>query len=237
MQPGVVTTAPVQREIDRATSSARGRALVIRWLSPVADQPEDNGAGPLQRRAPAGPLPSACLRAAAAVRGLPRPPAPASAVRPAKTTPVGRFCRIAIVRIVAAQTRLDAEQRDRDRGQVVADHEQHAEPRPATPAASTSRKCALPIASRYCTDRYEQASSDIAEPEEGEGVRRLREVLAEHDAQQRLAGHAVDQHRRHGHRGDQPERAQQDRSRVLAALGPPRRLRQQVQARARSRST
>jgi hypothetical protein len=44
MQPGVVTTAPVQREIISDLESARPR-LVIRWLSPVADQPEDNGAG------------------------------------------------------------------------------------------------------------------------------------------------------------------------------------------------
>jgi hypothetical protein len=44
MQPGVVTTAPVQREIVRDLEQARPR-VVIRWLSPVADQPEDNGAG------------------------------------------------------------------------------------------------------------------------------------------------------------------------------------------------
>ncbi|MEA2364152.1 MAG: hypothetical protein QOD71_3297 [Thermoleophilaceae bacterium] len=44
MQPGVVTTAPVQREIVRDLERSRPR-LVIRWLSPVADQREDNGAG------------------------------------------------------------------------------------------------------------------------------------------------------------------------------------------------
>jgi hypothetical protein len=44
MQPGVVTTAPVQREIVRDLERSRPE-LVIRWLSPVADQPEDNGAG------------------------------------------------------------------------------------------------------------------------------------------------------------------------------------------------
>jgi hypothetical protein len=44
MQPGVVTTAPVQREIVGDLRAARP-ALVIRWLSPVADQPEPNGAG------------------------------------------------------------------------------------------------------------------------------------------------------------------------------------------------
>jgi hypothetical protein len=44
MQPGVVTTAPVQREIIGDLERTRPR-LVIRWLSPVADQPEDNGAG------------------------------------------------------------------------------------------------------------------------------------------------------------------------------------------------
>jgi hypothetical protein len=44
MQPGVVTTAPVQREIVRDLERSRPR-LAVRWLSPVADQPEDNGAG------------------------------------------------------------------------------------------------------------------------------------------------------------------------------------------------
>ncbi|HEX3278220.1 MAG TPA: hypothetical protein VHR40_06840 [Thermoleophilaceae bacterium] len=44
MQPGVVTTAPVQREMIADLERARPR-LVIRWLSPVADQAEDNGAG------------------------------------------------------------------------------------------------------------------------------------------------------------------------------------------------
>jgi hypothetical protein len=44
MQPGVVTTAPVQREIVAALKRSRPR-LVIRWLSPLADQAEDNGAG------------------------------------------------------------------------------------------------------------------------------------------------------------------------------------------------
>jgi hypothetical protein len=44
MQPGVVTTAPVQREIVADLERSRPQ-LVIRWLNPVADQPEDNGAG------------------------------------------------------------------------------------------------------------------------------------------------------------------------------------------------
>jgi hypothetical protein len=44
MQPGVVTTAAVQREIVGDLERTRPE-LVIRWLSPVADQPEDNGAG------------------------------------------------------------------------------------------------------------------------------------------------------------------------------------------------
>ncbi|MEA2418446.1 MAG: hypothetical protein QOE60_652 [Thermoleophilaceae bacterium] len=44
MQPGVVTTAPVQREIVGDLERSRPR-LVIRWLSPLADLPEDNGAG------------------------------------------------------------------------------------------------------------------------------------------------------------------------------------------------
>jgi hypothetical protein len=44
MQPGVVTTAPVQREIIGDLERSRP-LLVIRWLSPLADQREDNGAG------------------------------------------------------------------------------------------------------------------------------------------------------------------------------------------------
>jgi hypothetical protein len=44
MQPGVVTTAPVQREIVRDLERSRTQ-LVIRWLSPLADQRADNGAG------------------------------------------------------------------------------------------------------------------------------------------------------------------------------------------------
>ncbi len=44
MQPGVVTTAPVQREIVHDLERARP-ALVIRWLSPLADHVDDNGAG------------------------------------------------------------------------------------------------------------------------------------------------------------------------------------------------
>ena len=44
MQPGVVTTSPVQREIMRDLENSQ-LGLVVRWLSPVADQPEPNGAG------------------------------------------------------------------------------------------------------------------------------------------------------------------------------------------------
>jgi len=44
MQPGVVTTAPVQREMVRDLERSRPR-LVIRWLNPVADEREPNGAG------------------------------------------------------------------------------------------------------------------------------------------------------------------------------------------------
>jgi hypothetical protein len=43
-QPGVVTSAPVQAEIVRDLERARPR-IVVRWLSPVASQPEPNGAG------------------------------------------------------------------------------------------------------------------------------------------------------------------------------------------------
>ena len=44
MQPGVVTTAPVQREIVRDLRRSR-TGLVVRWLSPVAAEREPNGAG------------------------------------------------------------------------------------------------------------------------------------------------------------------------------------------------
>ena len=44
MQPGVVTTAPVQREIAGDLERARPR-LVVRWLSPVADYAAPDGAG------------------------------------------------------------------------------------------------------------------------------------------------------------------------------------------------
>jgi hypothetical protein len=43
MQPGVVTTAKVQREI--VSDLERTHALVVRWLDPTASQPEPNGAG------------------------------------------------------------------------------------------------------------------------------------------------------------------------------------------------
>jgi hypothetical protein len=44
VQPGVVTTAPVQREMVRDLERS-GTRLVVRWLAPVAAQPEDNGSG------------------------------------------------------------------------------------------------------------------------------------------------------------------------------------------------
>jgi hypothetical protein len=44
MQPGVITTAPVQREIAGDLERSRTE-LVIRWFSPAADQREPNGAG------------------------------------------------------------------------------------------------------------------------------------------------------------------------------------------------
>ena len=44
MQPGVVTTAPVQREMARDLDRARP-ALIVRWLAPVASEAEPNGAG------------------------------------------------------------------------------------------------------------------------------------------------------------------------------------------------
>ncbi|MDX6639589.1 MAG: hypothetical protein QOF12_600, partial [Solirubrobacteraceae bacterium] len=42
MQPGVVTTAPVQREIVRELAHT---TVVVRWLDPTASQPEPDGAG------------------------------------------------------------------------------------------------------------------------------------------------------------------------------------------------
>jgi hypothetical protein len=44
VQPGVVTTAKVQREMRRDLERSRAR-LVIRWLAPVARHTEDNGSG------------------------------------------------------------------------------------------------------------------------------------------------------------------------------------------------
>ena len=44
MQPGVVTTAPVQREIVSSLQRSRTR-VVVRWLDPAASEPEPNGAG------------------------------------------------------------------------------------------------------------------------------------------------------------------------------------------------
>jgi hypothetical protein len=44
MQPGVVTTAGVQREMVADLDRTR-TPIVIRWLSPVASAPEPNGAG------------------------------------------------------------------------------------------------------------------------------------------------------------------------------------------------
>ncbi len=44
MQPGVVTTAAVQREIVRSLQRSR-TAVVVRWLDPTASRPEPNGAG------------------------------------------------------------------------------------------------------------------------------------------------------------------------------------------------
>jgi hypothetical protein len=44
MQPGVITSAPVQREVIRALERGRTK-LVVRWLDPTADRREPNGAG------------------------------------------------------------------------------------------------------------------------------------------------------------------------------------------------
>jgi hypothetical protein len=44
MQPGVITERDVQREIVRDLERTR-TPLVVRWLSPVADEPEPNEAG------------------------------------------------------------------------------------------------------------------------------------------------------------------------------------------------
>ena len=44
IQPGIVTTAPVRREMVRDLARAPP-LLVVPWLDPVASQPEPNGAG------------------------------------------------------------------------------------------------------------------------------------------------------------------------------------------------
>jgi hypothetical protein len=44
MQPGVVTTASVQREMVRSLERARV-SLVVHWVNPTASLPEPNGAG------------------------------------------------------------------------------------------------------------------------------------------------------------------------------------------------
>jgi hypothetical protein len=44
MQPGVVTTAPVQREIIRSLQNSHTH-VVIRWLNALADKPQPDGAG------------------------------------------------------------------------------------------------------------------------------------------------------------------------------------------------
>jgi hypothetical protein len=44
MQPGVVTTAPVQRQMVASLQSSHTR-VVIRWLDPRATEVEGNGAG------------------------------------------------------------------------------------------------------------------------------------------------------------------------------------------------
>jgi hypothetical protein len=44
VQPGVVTTAKVQREM-RADLERTKTKLIVRWLAPVAEQTEDNGSG------------------------------------------------------------------------------------------------------------------------------------------------------------------------------------------------
>ena len=44
MQPGLVTTVPVQREMIRSLQTSRTR-VVIRWLDPLADRPQPDGGG------------------------------------------------------------------------------------------------------------------------------------------------------------------------------------------------
>ena len=71
MQPGVVTSAGVQREIVADLRRSRPE-LVVRWLSPVASEAEPNGAGRSSRRADPRPLPEAALHRDRALRGLRR---------------------------------------------------------------------------------------------------------------------------------------------------------------------
>jgi hypothetical protein len=44
MQPGVITTLSVQREVVRELQRTPPR-IVVRWLNPTADRREPNGAG------------------------------------------------------------------------------------------------------------------------------------------------------------------------------------------------
>jgi hypothetical protein len=59
------------------------------------------------------------------------------------------------------------------------------------------------------------------EAEQRQRARGLREVVAEHDPQERLAGHRVHEHHRHRERGDQRDRAREHPARVHAARGAP----------------
>ena len=67
------------------------------------------------------------------------------------------------------------------------------------------------------------------QPQQRQGAGRLREVVAEHDAQQRLAGERVDQHHRYAEHADQGQRARAGRAGVHARAGAARGLGQQVE--------
>jgi hypothetical protein len=70
MQPGVVTTAEVQRELRDDLAATRPRPLVVRWLAPAARRREPNGSARSSGVTHPGRLDRRPLRAVAAGRGL-----------------------------------------------------------------------------------------------------------------------------------------------------------------------
>ena len=91
MQPGVVTTAEVQREIVADLERA-GPELVVRWLAPVAGGAKRRGA--LERGADPRPLSGPQLPRGSPLRGLRRAAPPIGRPSGARwPTPIGATCR------------------------------------------------------------------------------------------------------------------------------------------------